>query len=63
MSEVQNDSNESNDLMGKVKYETGVNAPHENLIVSSELNVQEAMEADEPIKSIDSREAMMIFIR
>lgn len=59
VSEHQNDSNESNDLMGKVKYETGVNVPHENLIESSELNVQEAKEADEPIKSIDPREEMM----
>jgi len=59
ISEDQNDSNESNDLMGKVKYETGVNVPHENLIESSELTVQEAKEADEPIKSIDPREAMM----
>ena len=59
VSEDQNDSNESNDLMGSVKYETGVNVPHENLIESSELNVQEAKEADEPIKSIDPREAMM----
>ena len=59
VSEDQNDSNESNDLMGSVKYETGVNVPHENLIESSELNVQEAKEADEPIKSIDPREARM----
>ena len=59
VSEDQNDSNESNDLMGSVKYETEVNVPHENLIESSELNVQEAKEADEPIKSIDPREAMM----
>ena len=51
VSEDQNDSNESNDLMGSVKYETGVNVPHENLIESSELNVQEAKEADEPIDS------------
>ena len=59
VSDDQNNSNESNDLMGKVKYETGVNVPHEHLIESSELNVQEAKEADEPIKSIDPREAMM----
>ena len=59
VSEDQNDSSESNDLMGKVKYETQVNVPHENVIESSELNVAQAKEADEPIKSIDPREAMM----
>ena len=59
VSEDQNDSNESNDLMGKVKYETGVNVPHENVIESSELNVAQAKEAEEPIISIDPREAMM----
>lgn len=59
VSEDQNDSNESNDLMGKIKCETGVNVPHENVIEASELNVQEAKEADEPITSIDPREAMM----
>ncbi len=59
VSEDQNDSNESNDLMGSVKYETQVNVPHENVIESSELNVAQANEAEEPIISIDPREAMM----
>jgi hypothetical protein len=59
VSEDQNDSNESNDLMGKVKYETQVNVPHENVIESSELNVVQPKEAEEPIISIDPREAMM----
>jgi hypothetical protein len=59
VSEDQNDSNESNDLMGSVKYETRVNVPHENVIESSELNVAQAKEAEEPIISIDPREAMM----
>lgn len=59
VSEDQNDSNESNDLMGKVKYETGVNVPHENLIESNELNIAQAKEADEPIKAIDPREEML----
>ena len=59
VSEDQNDSSESNDLMGKVKYETQVNVPHENEIESSELNVAQAKEADEPIKAIDPREEML----
>ena len=59
VSEDQNDSNESNDLMGKVKYETQVNVPHENVIESSELNVAQDKEAEEAIISIDPREAMM----
>lgn len=59
VSEDQNDSNESNDLMGNVKYETRVNVPHENVIESSELNVAQAKEAEEPIISIDPREVMM----
>ena len=59
VSEDQTDSNESNDLMGKVKYETRVNVPHENLIEASELNVAQDKEAEEAIISIDPREAMM----
>lgn len=59
VSEDQTDSNESNDLMGKVKYVTGENVPHENVIESSELKVAQAKEAEESIISIDPREAMM----
>ena len=55
----QNDSNESKDLMGKVKYETGVNVPHEIIVESNELDVQHTHEDEEPILSIDPRQAML----
>jgi hypothetical protein len=59
VSEDQNDSNESKDLMGKVKYQTGVNVPHENVVESNELDVHQTQEAEESILSIDPREAML----
>src|SRR5260221_13753574 len=60
VSEDQNDSSESRDLMGKVRHETGVNVPHENVVESNELNVRQTQEAEEPILSVDSREAMLV---
>jgi hypothetical protein len=59
VSEDQNASNESKDLMGKVKYETGVNVPHEIIVESNELNVQHTHADEEPILLIDPREAML----
>lgn len=40
----QSDSNESNDLMGKVKYMTTVNVPHEKSVDAEEVTVKEAHE-------------------
>ncbi|MBS1681584.1 MAG: hypothetical protein OJF59_001826 [Cytophagales bacterium] len=49
--EDQNDSNESIDLMGKVKYETLVNVPHENIVDTEEVKTQPPREAEEPIEA------------
>jgi len=48
----QSDSNESNDLMGKVKYMTTVNVPHENIVDAEDVEVKEVVkpnEVEEPI--------------
>jgi len=49
----QNDSNESNDLMGRIKYETEVNVPHESIVASDEINITQRNDSDEPIDSSD----------
>jgi hypothetical protein len=49
----QNDSNESIDLMGGIKYESEVNVPHENVVESNEVSVQQPSAPDEPIESRD----------
>jgi hypothetical protein len=38
----QSDSNESNDLMGKVKYMTAVNVPHEKSVDAEEVTIKES---------------------
>src|SRR5258706_13238433 len=48
----QSDSNESNDLMGKVKYMTTVNVPHEKSVDAEDVEVKEVVtpnEVEEPI--------------
>lgn len=47
--EDQIDSIESNDLMGKVKYETEVHVPREKNVSSEELQVQSLNEIEESI--------------
>ena len=49
----QTDSTESIDLMGGIKYESEVNVPHENVVESNEVSVQEPSEQEEPIESRD----------
>ena len=59
--EDQNDSNESIDLMGKVKYETLVNVPHENAVDSQEIETQPPREAEESIQAkVLSPEALLV---
>lgn len=55
--EDQNDSTESNDLMGKVKYDTEVNAAREKSVSSEELQVQSSNENEETIKTSLSNNA------
>jgi len=49
----QNDSTESNDLMGRIKYEAEVNVPHESIVESDEINITQLNESEEPIQSRD----------
>ena len=56
VSDDQNDSDESNDLMGGVKYETQVNVPHEKIVEYDELTVQRNNEAEDPIEQFDPNE-------
>ena len=51
----QNGSNESNDLMGGIKYESEVNVPHENIVESSEIKVKQSGEPEEAIVSKDEQ--------
>src|SRR5258707_9796041 len=51
-SDDQNDSNESVDLMGSVKYETAVNVPHEKVVGSEEINAQPLKEAEDAIDEV-----------
>ncbi len=51
-SDDQNDSNESIDLMGTIKYETPVNVPHEKVVESDEINTQPLKEIEEPIDQV-----------
>jgi hypothetical protein len=48
----QNDSNESIDLMGSVKYETAVNVPHEKVVESEEINAQPLKEIEDVIDEV-----------
>jgi len=54
--EDQNVSDDSNNLMGGVKYETEVNVPHENVVESNELTLQQNKEAEEPIEQFNPDE-------
>lgn len=45
----QNNSNESIDLMGEIKYESQVNVPHEIIVESEEVITQSLTIAEEPI--------------
>lgn len=51
-SDDQNDSNESIDLMGSVKYETAVNVPHEKVVESEEINAQPLKEIEDAIDEV-----------
>lgn len=59
--EDQSDSNESNDLMGKVKYETLVNVPHEKVVDPKDIETQPPREAEEAIQAkVLSPEALLV---
>ena len=58
----QNDSNESIDLMGKIKYDTEVNVPHENLITTEEIQVQTTNEDEEVVVGSPSDQADALII-
>lgn len=60
--EDQNDSNESIDLMGKVKYDTEVNVPHEMLIAVEEIQVQSSNENEEAVEGSVSVKADVVII-
>ena len=62
ITEDQNDSNESNDLMGKVKYDTEVNVPHEMLIAVEEIQVQSSNENEEAVEGSVSVKADVLII-
>ena len=44
--------NDSNDLLGEVKYNTGVNVPHENIVESSDIESQELKVAEDAIDNV-----------
>ncbi|NOT76994.1 MAG: hypothetical protein HOP08_18885 [Cyclobacteriaceae bacterium] len=48
----QSDSNESNDLMGKVKCMTTVNVPHEKSVDAEDVEVKEMVKKNEPEEPI-----------
>ncbi len=57
----QNDSDESIDLMGKVKYETLANVPHEKIVESEEIEAQPPRKAEEPIQAkVLSPESLLV---
>ncbi len=51
-SDDQNDSNESIDLIGTIKYETSGNVPHEKVVESDEINTQPLKEIEESIDQV-----------
>lgn len=53
ISDDQTDSNEVNDLMGGIKFESEVNVPHEISVESDEVNVQVSKEVEDPIEASD----------
>jgi hypothetical protein len=58
----QNGSNEPNDLMGKIKYETEVNVPREKSITSEELQFQSSNESEEIIEPTQSNQSDTLII-
>lgn len=48
----QNDSNESIDLMGSVKYETQVNVPHEKVVETDDINAQPLDEVEDAMDGV-----------
>lgn len=60
--EDQNDSIESNDLMGKIKYETEVNVPREKSVFAEELQVQSSNEDEETVIGSTSKNSDTLII-
>lgn len=60
--EDQKDSIESNDLMGKVKYETEVNVPREKSVFAEELQVQSSNEDEETVIGSTSKNSDTLII-
>jgi hypothetical protein len=58
----QNGSNEPNDLMGKIKYETEVNVPREKSVASEELQFQASNESEEIIVPVQSNQTDTLLI-
>jgi hypothetical protein len=58
----QNGSNEPNDLMGKIKYETEVNVPREKSVTSEELQFQVSNENEEIIVPVQSNQTDTLLI-
>jgi hypothetical protein len=58
----QNGSNETNDLMGKIKYETEVNVPREKSVASEELQFQASNESEEVIVPVQSNQTDTLLI-
>jgi hypothetical protein len=58
----QNGSNEPNDLMGKIKYETEVNVPREKSVTSEELQFQSSHESEEIIVPVQSNQTDTLLI-
>jgi hypothetical protein len=58
----QSGSNETNDLMGKIKYETEVNVPREKSVTSEELQFQSSNESEEVIVPVQSNQTDTLLI-
>lgn len=59
----QNDSKESIDLMGSVKYETAVNVPHEKVVQSEEINAQPLKEFEDAIGYVTINTADILIVK
>jgi len=58
----QSGSNEPNDLMGKIKYETEVNVPREKSVTSEVLQFQASNESEEVIVPVQSNQTDTLLI-
>ena len=58
----QNGSNETNDLMGKIKYETEVNVPREKSVTSEELQFQSSNKSEEVIVPVQTNQTDTLLI-